>query len=205
MKDIKIVEEILEIENPLVVELFAQTGWTKEEILETKTTKTKVVYLKKEKPILITGTLSSEIKTDILFEEILNKIEKEKFADLLLLTTFYDWGFANVEGLILSQKTFSKNAVVDDILSISKGLLIYEYQFELLAKIFLEIVDNDEAKLLRRNAVNMKKPSAYDNYPINKVDEFRNVIREREVKELGGILANPNFRGAKILCDYLSE
>ena len=96
----------------------------------------------------------------------------------------------------LTYREFSTIPVVDEILEVSGGFLLWHHQLESLFALFL----TDHARIVdaRRN-INMKKPEAFRLAKSLKFDEnlsLEDVILERMVL---GTVKFPNIHGANIL------
>jgi len=134
------------------------------------------------------------------FKNYLNQTNPETFGDFLLRIDLYDGvmhGYYALPDLIdLTYREFSTIPVVDEILEVSGGFLLWYHQLESLFALFL----TDHARIAdaRRN-INMKKPEAFHLAKSLKFDEnlsLEDVILERMVL---GTVKFPNIHGANTL------
>ena len=134
------------------------------------------------------------------FKNYLNQTNPETFGDFLLRIDLYDGvmhGYYALPDLIdLTYREFSTIPVVDEILEVSGGFLLWYHQLESLFALFL----TDHARIAdaRRN-INMKNPEAFRLAKSLKFDEklsLEDVILERMVL---GTVKFPNIHGANTL------
>jgi hypothetical protein len=141
---------------------------------------------------------SMELRSD--FKNYLNKTNPKTFGDFLLRIDLYDGvmhGYYALLDLIgLTYQKFSKRPVVDELLEMSGGLLLWHHQLESLFALFL----TDHARIVNaRRSINMKKPEAFRLAKSLKFDEslsLEDVILERMVL---GTVKFPNIHGANTL------
>jgi hypothetical protein len=203
----KIVEQTLDVKNPLVKNLLIQAGWAEDDpVFEKDDCIAHVVYFNGKKPQWIFGVMG-QFSTDVSpgelnFTELMNTIKKPNFGDYLLLTSYYkDFSLDNkkLRKIITSKSPFKKDEMVDSILSISKGYLAYGYQYELLAQAVFGL-DVEKARRLRKD-YNMKLHGIYDSF--QKADRifFKKMLAERIITS-DNLITTANWVGAKNLLEW---
>lgn len=158
----------------------------------------RAIYVDGESPSLVDGYLTDShetlgFKTD--FRNYLDQIQPLGFLDHLFAVDYYKLR-RTTKDLTLPNKTFDYVPVVDDILTDTRGFLLWHHQLEWLFRAFFD----DTAKVVRlRKRINAKKPEAFELAGSLMLDNMslENVIWERMAL---GYTVFPNVKGALALC-----
>jgi hypothetical protein len=162
------------------------------------------IYLDDKK--LITGAVftsppekpSTGFRND--FRDYLDKTNPGTFTDLLVRVDLYDGvirGHCALPDLVdLTYRQFPRIPMVNELLEMSSGLLLWHHQLESLFALFL----TDHARIVdARRGINMKNPEAFRLAKSLKLDEnltLEDIILERMIL---GAVKFPNIHGANIL------
>lgn len=140
------------------------------------------------------------------FKEILMSMPEVNFDSILfILTVFRALGKRSPLELINESKKFNPVPELDDLLENTFGYLLYAHQFE---QVYSRIPSNtDDEVITVRKEWNKKKPDVLvtmKNTMIKPGLSLYDFICERTIEE-NHFVWNANFKGAKLLFNYLSK
>ena len=170
-----------------------------------------LIYLDFKKPIVLHRTRGGKSLHQMAsqlpdFKSVLQELPEINFDSILFALTLYGV-FAEVHPIkmIHHAKTFSIIPEIEDILKPTYGYLLYGHQFE---QIYSRLPSALEAEVVGlRKDWNKKKHEAIElvkQTEINPGFSFYDLLIERTVEE-NHFVWNANFKGAKLLWNYLNK
>ena len=155
-------------------------------------------YLRKESPQIVLSMRYREADESFpTLESYLDQRSPLSLLDhLFIVDTYYQ---SRVLGAPLPTERdldFTPDAVVDELLSASDGILLWQFQFEQLAQLFVDT--RAEAIELRRR-ISQKRPEAWERIEemtFSSGQSFRNMVEERMLYE--GVVPG-QWRSTKLL------
>lgn len=170
-----------------------------------------LIYLNLAKPIIllrIRGSKSMALKYENLpdIKDVLMQLPELSFDSILFTLSLY--GVVtdkNIFEFISQSKKIKSIPLIDDILKPTYGFVLFAHQFE---QIYSRIPSSSDLEVITlRKDWNKKKPEAIEivkQTEIMKGLSFYDLLMERTVEE-NHFVWNANFKGAKLLWEYLNK
>ena len=157
-------------------------------------------YLRKESPQIVLSTRFREADEGFpRLESYLDRRTPSSLLDHLFVVDTYHQSRALGTPLPTERDLdFTPDPVVDELLSTSDGILLWQFQFEQLAQLF---VDRRSDAIALRRRINQKRPEAWariEEMTFSSGQSFRNVVEERMLYE--GVVSG-QWGSAKLLFD----
>lgn len=170
-----------------------------------------IIYLDLPKPIILLkmrGSSSLKNRTQNfpdMKEMLLHSLQLD-FDNILFLLTYYSSISETPPDLLIKKaKSFTSTPLLDEILKPSHGLLLYAHQFE---QIYERVKNDFEIDAIEvRKGWNKKKPEIIamtHSIELKPGFSFYDMLKERTI-ESNHFVWNVNFKGAKLLWDYLNK
>jgi hypothetical protein len=139
-------------------------------------------------------------------KEVVTNLPELNFDSILFALTIYGTiSYRNPIELISNSKRFKSIPDVDDILKPTYGYILFAHQFE---QIYSRIPSTSEYDIVTlRKDWNKKKPEAIDVVKETKISDglsFYDLVLERTIED-NCFVWNANFKGAKLLWEYLTK
>jgi hypothetical protein len=153
----------------------------------------KFVYYETTKPIVITsGLFYKELSTKGTheFKDFLNP--NFQFWDCLILSTLYFQQRPSIIEIVLNDKVMSLNSVVNELLKVTHGFIVFSYQFEQIAQLILGI-SNDDAIALRKLFNKLPHQINHMIFDSDKLEEFKRILTRHLITDA---VHQPNYIGA---------
>jgi hypothetical protein len=155
-------------------------------------------YLRKESPQIVLSMRYREADEDFpTLESYLDRRTPSSLLEHLFVgDTYYQSRALGTPLPTERDLDFTPDPIVDELLSASDGILLWQFQFEHLAQLF---VDRRSDAIALRRRINQKRPEAWERIEemtFSSGQSFRNVIEERMLYE--GVVPG-QWRSTKLL------
>jgi hypothetical protein len=170
-----------------------------------------LIYLDLPRPAVLLRlrggkSLSSRIAKLPPIKEVLMQLADLNFDSILFALTLYGTASnQNPLDIINSSQKFKSIPLIDDILKPTNGYILFAHQFE---QIYSRIPSASEIEIVTlRKDWNKKKPEAIEIIKQTEIIpglSFYDLLIERTIEE-NHFVWNANFKGAKLLWDYLNK
>jgi len=196
-------------ENKSVMNLLGSDYW--DEMPDDLSRNEFLVYLDLPRPAVLLRlrggkSFSSRIAKLPSFKEVLMQLPELNFDSILFALTLYGTASnQNPLDIINSSKDFKSIPLIDDILKPTNGFVLFAHQFE---QIYSRIPCASETEVVTlRKDWNKKKPEAIELVKQTEIIlglSFYGLLLERTIEE-NHFVWNANFKGAKLLWDYINK
>jgi hypothetical protein len=156
-------------------------------------------YLRKESPQIVLSMRFRE--EDEGFPTLGSYLDRRTPSSLLdhlfVVDTYYQNRVLGTPPSTERDLDFTPDPIVDELLSASDGILLWQFQFEQLAQLF---VDRRSDAIALRHRINQKRPEAWERIEemtFSSGQSFRNVVEERMLYE--GVVPG-QWGSARLLC-----